>query len=70
MIAAALVLFLFGIVKLAFWDGQKPEAREQARKFMMWGIISLFVMVSVWGLVKILQLSFFGNGNLILPQLK
>lgn len=70
IVGAALVMFLYGILKLSFVDGQKPESREQSRKFMMWGILSLFVMVSVWGLVKILQYTLFGNGNLILPQLK
>lgn len=70
IIALALVAFLYGILKLAFIDGTKPEAREQARKFMFWGIISLFVMVSTWGLVRVLQYTFFGNGNLIAPQFK
>jgi hypothetical protein len=70
IIGAALVMFLYGILKLSFVDGQKPEAREQARKFMFWGIVSLFVMVSVWGLVRIFQFTLFGSGNLIVPQLK
>ena len=70
IIGAALVMFLYGILRLSFVDGQKPEAREQARKFMFWGIVSLFVMVSVWGLVRILQFTLFGSGNLIVPQLK
>lgn len=70
IIAASLVIFLYGILRLSFYDGQKPEAREQARKFMFWGIVSLFVMVSVWGLVNILSVTFFGSGPLIVPQLK
>ena len=70
IIAASLVIFLYGILKLSFVDGQKPEAREQARKFMFWGIVSLFVMVSVWGLVNILKVSLFGPGDLIIPRLK
>jgi hypothetical protein len=70
ILGAALVMFLYGILKLSFIDGEKAEARAQARKFMVWGIVSLFVMVSVWGLVRILQFSLFGSGNLILPQLK
>ena len=70
IIGASLVMFLYGIFMLSFVNGQKPESREQARKFMFWGIVSLFVIVSVWGLVRVLQMTFFGNGNLILPQLK
>lgn len=70
IIALALVSFLYGILKLSFIDGHKPEAREQARKFMFWGIVSLFVMVSVWGLVSIFKVTLFGNGPLIIPELK
>ncbi len=70
IMGAALVAFLYGIFKLSFVDGQKPESREQARKFMFWGIVSLFVMVSVWGLVRILHVTLFGPGDLIIPRLK
>ena len=70
IIGAALVSFLYGILKLSFIDGHKPEAREQARKFMFWGIVSLFVMMSVWGLVNIFKFTLFGPGDLIIPRLK
>jgi len=70
IIGASLVAFLYGVLKLSLIDGHKPEAREQARKFMFWGIVSLFVMVSVWGLVNILQLTLFGGSPLRVPQLK
>jgi len=70
IIGATLVVFLYGIFKLSFVDGQKPEAREQSRRFMFWGIVSLFVMVSVWGLVNVLKVTFFGPGDLIIPRLR
>ncbi len=70
IVGLSLVVFLYGIFRLSFVDGHKPESREQSRKFMVWGIFSLFVMVSVWGLVNILQSTFFGSGGLIIPQLK
>ncbi len=70
MITFALLLFLYGVLKTMFVDGTKEESRKNGRYFMMWGIISLFVMISVWGLVNILKESFFGGGGLIIPQLK
>ncbi len=33
-------------------------ARTEARNIMIWGIIALFVMVSVWGLVNVLDDTF------------
>lgn len=70
ILTAALVCFLYGVFKLSFFDGTNPESMAKSRKFMLWGIVSLFVMVSVWGLVNILKTSIFGGGSLIVPQLK
>jgi hypothetical protein len=57
LILAALVLFLFGIVKRFFWSKDAADKGE-AGKYILWGIVALFVMVSVWGLVNVLRSSF------------
>lgn len=68
ILALALVSFLYGIFRLIFVDASNEEARNKARKFMLWGICALFVMVSVWGLVNVLKSSIFGGGaGLIVP---
>ena len=53
VIGLAVLVFLWGVLKyvLSTSDGGKGEGRT----FMLWGIIALFVMVSVWGLVNILR---------------
>lgn len=53
----ALVIFLAGIVKFVK-AGDNEEAREAGRGLMIFGIISLFVMMSVWGFVRILTDTF------------
>lgn len=70
IIALALIAFLYGIFRMVFLDASNEAERAKARKFMIWGICALFVMVSVWGLVNVLRTSVFGGGALILPQLK
>ncbi|MES2623151.1 MAG: hypothetical protein V4576_01955 [Patescibacteria group bacterium] len=70
ILGLALLCFLYGIFVLMFVGGANEESRSKGKKFMFWGIISLFVMVSVWGLVNVLKVSIFGEGSLILPQLK
>ena len=45
--------------------------RSQGKQFMIWGVVSLAVMISVWGLVHVLSDTFgisFGSG--VLPQTK
>lgn len=52
------VIFLWGVVKYIF--SSDPEKLSEARTFIIYGIITLFVMVSVWGIVRIFVWSFFG----------
>ncbi len=63
--ALAIAVFVYGMVK--FIGTQDSGEREQGKQFMLWGVVSLAVMFSVWGLVSILG-NTFGVGNVI-PQL-
>ena len=56
LIGLGLVLFLVGLVKYMLAQDNE-QGRATARQMMLWGIIMLFVMVSVWGLVNILSTS-------------
>jgi hypothetical protein len=51
VIAAALASFMYGIV-LYIWNPDNEELRETGRKSMFWGIIGMFVMVSVFGIMR------------------
>ena len=61
IIGIALLLFLWGILR--FLISQDDGKREEAKKFMIWGIVALFVMVAVWGLVEIFAETFLVSGN-------
>jgi len=61
LIGVAVALFLWGLIKyLRSGLGDKSEL-EKAKTMMVWGVIVLTVMVSVWGLVGFLQQMFFGD---------
>lgn len=53
LIAAAVVVFLYGVLKFITSSGD-AEKRKESQGVMIWGIIGIAVMVSVWGLVRIL----------------
>lgn len=57
MVAAlALLFFFWGIAQFIKASGSGDEAMlEKAKDVMGWGIIALFVMVSIWGIVRIMQ---------------
>jgi uncharacterized membrane protein YidH (DUF202 family) len=57
IIAIAVVVFLVGVVKYITAGGD-TERRTEARNVMIYGIIGLFVMVAVWGLVNLLVNTF------------
>lgn len=51
VVAIALLAFFWGLVKFIFAQGNE-ESKADAKKIMLWGLIALFVMVAVWGLVR------------------
>ena len=53
IIGLTVLFFLWGIFKLVF-SAKDSDARSEARGYIIWGLIGLAVMVSVWGLVNIL----------------
>jgi hypothetical protein len=66
LIGIALLVFLWGLVTYIAKAGNE-EARKQARKFIVWGIIIMFVIMTVWGLVALLQYIFGIDDSGIAP---
>lgn len=63
----ATLMFLWGTVNFFILNADEEAKRAQGKQFMIWGIIALAVMLSVWGLVGILKDTFGIKGS-ILPQ--
>lgn len=51
-VLAAIVVFFWGLVQYLLDVG---EQKAKGLQTMIWGIIAIFVMVSIWGIVRILQ---------------
>lgn len=58
LVAIAFFIFLWGTFQYFFIKREDPTARKEGGQFMLWGIISFAVVVSMWGLVSILLKSF------------
>ncbi|MFP4022844.1 MAG: pilin [Candidatus Paceibacterota bacterium] len=54
IMALALVFFLWGVAKFILNAGD-PEEQSKGKQIMFWGLIGLFVMTAVWGLVVFIQ---------------
>ncbi len=68
LFAVALVVFVWGIINFFIISSDEEAKRTQGKQFMIWGLISLTVMLCVWGLVTILG-STFGINTKIIPEL-
>jgi len=66
IVGLAVLVFLYGLLNYLLNSGDETKRREGV-KYMFYGIIGLFVMISMWGLVYILA-EFFGLGFTI-PQI-
>ncbi len=66
-IVNVLIPIVFGLGVLAFFWGlvrylfAADHDKDQAKKTMLWGIVAIFVMASVWGLVRFIGSTFGVN---------
>ncbi|MEA2112774.1 MAG: hypothetical protein U9P50_02260 [Patescibacteria group bacterium] len=51
LISLAVIFFIFSLLMYILREG---EEKAKAKTQMIWGIVILFVMISVWGLVGVL----------------
>jgi hypothetical protein len=64
----ALLFFFYGVVKYIWSEGQN---KAEGKQIMIWGVVALFVMSSVWGLVRFIQVDFnlSNNSNMQIPSI-
>jgi hypothetical protein len=51
LLGIALLVFVWGVVKFMMSDDD--NARNEGKRRIVWGIVGLFVIVSIWGLVQL-----------------
>lgn len=56
--AIALLVFIWGLAVFIFQAGS-DESRARGRQLMFWGVLALFVLVSIWAIVTVVR-SLFG----------
>ena len=59
LITLGVVYFIWGVISYAI--AKDEEAKTKGRGAMIWGLIAILVIVSIWGLVGILQRTFGVN---------
>mgnify|MGYP001611911796 CR=1 FL=1 len=67
--ALALLYFFWGLAKYIRSEG---EGKEDGRRIMVWGVVALFVMSSIWGLVYFIrrELNVTDNALITIPRIQ
>lgn len=62
LVGVAVLVFIYGVSKFVQSEGDDKQA---GKELMIWGVIGIFVIVSLWGLVNILENTFTLDNNSI-----
>jgi hypothetical protein len=65
----ALLVFFWGLVKFIFRVGGDEKAVGDGKKLMIWGLVALFIMVSIWGILRFAYGEFSFGGPFGIPLL-
>lgn len=66
MFAVALVVFLWGVVEY-LGNPNSDEQRTKAKQHVLWGIVGIFIMISVFAIMQLIASS-VGAGNVDLQN--
>lgn len=62
LVAAALVFFFVGVVRYIYHEGEAHE-----RTTMLWSLVALFIMMSIWGILRLMCSSIMGSATCQAP---
>jgi len=59
LFSLALVLFLWGGVRYIYKAGD-AKGKSEERSALGWGLLALFILFSIWGIIRLLEEAFLG----------
>ena len=54
VIGLAILFFFWGIARFIL-SADNEEKRKQTKHLLIWGVVAMFVLVSIWGIISVLQ---------------
>lgn len=67
--AVAFLVFVLGVAKFIWSSGSEKESKD-SKKLLIWGLIGMFVLVTIWGIIYFLQGELGFNDPFGIPQIK
>ena len=66
--AVAFLIFVWGVARFIKSAGSEKELKD-SKNLLLWGIVGLFVLVTIWGIVAFLQSEFGFGTRPAIPQI-
>ncbi len=66
LFALAVVYFLWGVSQFIL-NSESDEAREKGKMHMIWGIVGIFIMIAVFGIIRLIA-NTFGLDTSVIPR--
>lgn len=63
LITIALIFYLYGISQNVLNFSDQKSGNEKMKAYMVYGVLILFVMVSIWGILRLMSDTFFASGG-------
>lgn len=68
LVSLAMAGFVYGVIKF-FMNPDNEEKKKNGKTFMLWGLITLFVIVSIWGIIGLFSGTFLSGQKPVMPSL-
>ena len=68
MAAIAFLAFVWGVAKYIKSAGSEKDSKD-SKNLLIWGIVGLFVMVTIWGIVSFLKSDLGFGSDVGVPQI-
>lgn len=65
----AFLVFVLGVARFIKSAGSEKELKD-SKNLLIWGVIGLFVLVTIWGIISFLKSEFGFGPDSVIPQVK
>lgn len=66
LMALAVLIFVWNVLRYFIWSADDPTGRETARTYILYALVGLVLIVAVWGFVALI-INIFGVGGVTNP---
>lgn len=64
LVTLAIVLFFWGLINYIYRSGDK-KGHSRGIEMLRWGLLAIFVLMSLWGILRLLCVAFIGNASCV-----